>query len=94
MGTSLGVPPLSGAQKPPRTLAPGADPEFPLQGAPQPATSDAWSHSWPALKGPEQDAYQEALQRLYPLCGLDVATNPFADPAAGRIDPNLLLGVS
>ncbi|WP_034088901.1 AlbA family DNA-binding domain-containing protein [Streptacidiphilus albus] len=81
------------AQAPPRTLAPGADPEFPFQGAPQPATSDAWSQSWEAFGDPERDAHA-ALQRLYPLFGLDVAANPFTDPAAGRVDPQRLVGVS
>lgn len=81
------------AQDPPRTLAPGADPDFPRQGAPQPATSGTWSHSWQAFGDPERDAYA-ALQRLYPLFGLDVATNPFTDPDAGRVDPGGLLGVS
>ncbi|MGF1431059.1 AlbA family DNA-binding domain-containing protein [Kitasatospora sp. LaBMicrA B282] len=81
------------AQDSPRTLAPGADPDFPYQGAPQPATSDTWSQSWRALGDPERDAYA-ALQRLYPLFGLDVATNPFTDPDAGKVDPDLLLGVS
>ncbi|MGW4034601.1 AlbA family DNA-binding domain-containing protein [Streptomyces sp. NPDC004838] len=65
-------------ESPPRTLAPGDDPTFPLRGAPQPATSDNWNHSWKALGDPERDAY-EALSRIYPLFGLDVAANPFVD---------------
>ena len=63
---------------PARTLAPGNDPSFPLRGAPQPATSDTWNHSWQAVGNPERDAY-EALSRIYSLFGLDVSTNPFVD---------------
>ncbi|MFJ8787312.1 helix-turn-helix domain-containing protein [Streptomyces sp. NPDC102476] len=66
------------AQAPARTLAPGEDPAFPLRGAPQPATSSNWNHSWKALGDPERDAY-EALRHIYALFGLDVTTNPFTD---------------
>jgi hypothetical protein len=66
------------ARDPARTLAPGDDPTFPLRGSPQPATSNAWNMPWTATRDPERDAY-EALQRLYPLFGLDVATNPFIE---------------
>ncbi|MEU0030858.1 hypothetical protein [Streptomyces sp. NPDC006335] len=61
-----------------RTLAAGDDPTFPYRGAPQPATSDSWNHSWQASGDPERDAY-EALRHIYPLFGLDVSTNPFVD---------------
>jgi hypothetical protein len=50
------------ASPPPRRLAAGDDPNFPFQGAPQPATSDNWNHSWTALG--ERDAY-EALRYVY-----------------------------
>jgi hypothetical protein len=66
------------ARDPARTLAPGDDPDFPFRGSPQPATSDDWNMTWTATRDPERDAY-EALRRLYPLFGLDVATNPFIE---------------
>ncbi|MFE4823982.1 helix-turn-helix domain-containing protein [Streptomyces sp. NPDC056704] len=76
------------AQAPARTLAPGDDPAFPLRGAPQPATSSNWNHSWKALGDPELDAY-EALRHIYALFGLDVTTNPFTD--GNRVDTAKLL---
>ncbi|MEU5099077.1 ATP-binding protein [Streptomyces sp. NPDC020996] len=69
-------------QAPARILAPGDDPAFPRRGAPQPATSNDWNHSWQALGDPERDAYQ-ALRHIYALFGLDVTTNPFTDE--GRV---------
>ncbi|MFD7646043.1 helix-turn-helix domain-containing protein [Streptomyces albidoflavus] len=65
-------------QSPGCVLAAGDDPAFPLRGAPQPATSDDWNHSWQALGDPERDAY-EALRHIYALFGLDVPVNPFVD---------------
>ncbi|GLW46381.1 hypothetical protein Stsp02_20430 [Streptomyces sp. NBRC 14336] len=76
------------ARPPARTLAAGDDPTFPLRGAPQTATSNAWNHSWHALGDPERDAY-EALRHLYALFGLDVTDNPFTD--GDRVSTTLLM---
>lgn len=59
----------------PRQLGPGGTgPTLFLSDA-SPASVDAWSGSWAAVGDPERDAY-EALQLVYALFGVDVASNP------------------
>jgi len=59
----------------PRLLGPGSTlyDQF-LSDATQ-ASADTWDRSWEAIGDPERDAF-EALQRIYALFGVDVATNP------------------
>ncbi|OKK05316.1 hypothetical protein AMK09_37885 [Streptomyces sp. CB02488] len=64
------------AGTPPRTLAPGANPDFPFIGAVHKASADKWNKSWTANGDPEHDAY-EGLQRVYALFGLDANQNPY-----------------
>jgi hypothetical protein len=44
------------ADEPPRKLAPGVNPAFPLIGAGQRASTNDWNMTWTAHGDPEQDA--------------------------------------
>jgi hypothetical protein len=70
---------------PARLLSAGDDPTFPFQGSPQPASQNVWGQGWDCVGDPERDTY-EALARLYPLFGLDVADNPFTADRRVRAD--------
>jgi hypothetical protein len=61
-----------------RALAPGGSEATSFRTDAQPASADIWDRSWPAIGDPERDAF-EALQQIYALFGVDVATNPDVD---------------